>query len=306
MADLPVPVNKPRIPDIDERIDFVIEFLIDGCDAPITVWMTKFWPAFQQLVLEWYAIDIKNIFVAFLRPGLFAIEGRSGRHWGGGRKGKRGKQGGWVTKAITFDPSEWLGKHIAGGEEFRARALPPGATWMWILEGTIERFLFYCMVLDLVTEFAYRWSSSMVETKYCSAAQDASFLGEIKDQLLLGIFGWTPVGMLTVRKMRNISFFNGFGVGQTVGIGHASFSASIRPIESDPSGDWVRVRLRCLTGPSAGMEIVEEHDSSNGKSFEQGVGASARPGDVWIAETLANGAHMMDVAYLSLGSAYQR
>jgi len=305
MAILPPPTSRPVIPDIDERIDFVLEFLIDGCDAPITVWMSKFWPAFSQLVLEWYAIDIKNIFTAFLRPGLFAIEGRSSRHWGAGDKGKRGKKGGWVTKAITFDPSEWIGKMIGGGEEVRARALPPGAAWMWIFEGTIERFLFYCMVLDLVTNFSYRWASSMVETKYCQAAQDAVFLGEVRDIPMLGIFGWSPVGALFPRKMRNISFFNGFGVAQTVGMGHISFTADIRPIEADPSGDWVRARLRCLTGPSAGTEVVEEHDSSSGEAFQIGLSTAARPGDVWIAETLANGAHMMDVGYLSLGSAWQ-
>jgi hypothetical protein len=292
------PVTKPKPDIIDERIQFVIQFLIDGCDAPITVWCETFWQAFQHLVLQWYAIDLLNVFKAWLAPGTFAIEGRSNRHWGGGKKGKR--KGPWqlLWKYVGFDPGEWLGEQFWGHDELRARPLPPGASYLWIFEGVIERFLWYCMVLDLVTDFAYRWSSAMVETKYCQMADDPILLAECGPYPLLGIFGWDTQGAFHPLKMRHIDFFNSFGVSASGGMGSAGGTAIISMPDPAPPTAEIETRMRVLLGPQAGRETYSKTTIAKNSTVTVGAGLAVYPGDLVIFEIRVNAGMTMEKAHL--------
>lgn len=282
------PITHNPLDEFEKRLDWIINSLSDMCDAPITVWIEKLWKPLGELILTWYALDLKNIFTAYLRPGLFAIEGRSTRHWGRGEKGKRrtGFSKSWerVGTVVGWDPNEVLGKGLWGGDELRARPLPPGAQYLWIFEGVIERLLFYWMVVDLGTTFLYNWMSAVEETKYCLASRDAVFTGKMGPHPLLGLFGWDPQGPFVPQKMRNISFFNGFGVGASGGMGSAGGSAlvTIPPEYTEPV--TVECRIRCLTGPSAGAEVYSSHTIEPSHSAAVGCGTAIQSGDVVIFE----------------------
>lgn len=293
-----VPSSRPNPPGIEEKLDYIIQQLFDPCDAPITVWIEKLWPALGRLILAWYVIDLKNIFTSYLRPGAWLLESRSSRHMGG-KKGKRGKSA-WtvIGKVIAFDPSEFIGRHLAGGDEIRARALPPGAAWLWILEGVIERFLFYMMVLDLTTDFAYEWISAVMETKYCQARDDAVFLGECGPYELLGIFGWDVQGMYHPLKMRNILFFNGFGVMGAKGPGVCGATARVVRHESQPTGGWVHTRLRFLLGPSQGRILTMDYDDIGPDGVDANIGANVQAGDLVIFEIAVDGHWVMEKSNL--------
>lgn len=295
--------DRPYIPNIERRIQFIIDALIDPCDAPITVYFKLFWPAFRRLVLQWYITDLKQVFTSWLRPALFAVEGRSKRHWGGGKKNKRGWFWRRIGTVVSFDLGEFIGKHLWGGEEIRSRALPPGAGYLWILEGIIQRLLFYMMVLDLLTEFLYAWGSSVMATAYCQARDDAVFTGKCGPYPLLGIFGWDAQGAYTPLKMRNIAFFNGFGVMQTVGPGRVGASAAVRRNPDDPEAGWVKLRLRCLEGPSKDQEVQMDYEPPGMDPMETGVGASCQKGDIWIFEIAVDGRWIMDQSYLWMHAA---
>jgi len=293
-----VPQTRPNPPGIEEKVDYIVSQLIDPCDAPLTVWIEKLWPALGRLILAWYVVDLKNIFTAYLRPGAWLLESRSSRHMGG-KKGKRGG-GAWtvIGKVIAFDPSEFLGRHLAGADELRARPLPPGASWLWILEGVIERFLFYCMVVDLATDFAYEWISGVMETRYCQARDDAVFLGECGPYDLLGIFGWDVQGMYHPQKMRNILFFNGFGVMGGKGPGSAGATAIVKRHASQPTGGWVKCRVRFLLGPSAGRVIERSFDDIGPDGVEANIGCAIQGGDLMIFEIAVDGHWVMEKSHM--------
>lgn len=277
-----IPQTRPVPHEIEDRIDFVVQWLIDPCDAPITVWLEKFWPAFGELVLEWYAFDLLNMFKAFLKPNLYAIEGRSSRHWGKGEKGKRKGWTNWIRLTVSFDPSEWLGNNVWGAEELRARQIPPLAGYLWIFEGLIERFLWYCMVLDLVTAFAYRWMSAVVETRYCQAADDPVFLGSIASTPLLAIFGMDTLGIWQPDKMRNLSFYNGFGVGGNQGGGTASWSGTVSQPSDAPGVRHLVCRCTVQAGPSAGRFVETSYTFGPGVTQQVGCGMAIQRGDIVI------------------------
>lgn len=283
------PQTRPPVPDdTDERIQFVIHFLMDPCDAPITVYMEAFRDAFTQLVIAWYALDLKNIITAYLRPQNYVIERRFLRHWGGGEKKKRPTSWEKVWQASGIDPNEWLGENLWGGDEVRARKVPPMAQWFWVIEGVIERLLFYFFVLDQVTRFAYSWTSSIVYSEYCAAQADAVFLGEAGPYPLLGIFGWDAQGTYHPRKSRNIDFFNGFGVMATQGSGYAAGSAMIKLPDDGPAVAVIETRMRCTLGPHAGLVNQTHQDIKRGETLQVGAGVPISAGDLVIFEIRVN------------------
>lgn len=294
--------------DFERRLEWILQSLGDICDAPITIWIQKLWPALGHLVLEWYAFDFQNLFVAYLRPGIFAIEGRSGRHWGGGEKGKRrtGFGAAWekLGEYVGWDPSEVLGKELWGAEELRARALPPGASFLWVFEGVIEKALYQWMVLDLTTEFVYNWMSAVEQTKYCAASRDAMFYAVCGPYPLLGIFDWDTQGAFHPLKMRNIDFFNGFGVMATGGAGSAAGTATIfLPLDGPPTAT-ILCRLRCTFGPSAGSIVQSDHTIERGQTITVGVGTAIASGDLILFEIKVNAGMTLQEADLYYQQAF--
>lgn len=302
MADQGFPITHNPLREFERKLDWILNSLTDMCDAPISVWIEKLWQPLGTLILSWYVIDLKNVFVAYMRPGLFAIEGRSGRHWGGGNKGKKrtGFSRAWerLGTVVGWDASEVLGKELWGADELRARPLPPGASFLWIFEGVIERLFFYWMVLDLGTEFIYNWMSAVEQTKYCAASRDAIFLGDCGPYPLLGIFGWDAQGSFHPLKQRNIDFFNGFGVMASGGPGSAGGSATIFLPDDGPPTATILCRMRCLLGPSAGAEANTSYIIERGSRVEVGAGTAIASGDLVIFEIKVDAGMTLEKAHL--------
>lgn len=294
--------HSSPLDEFERKLDWILNSLTDMCDAPITVWIEKLWQPLGKLILAWYVIDLKNIFTAYLRPGLFAIEGRSNRHWGGGKKGKprTGFGTAWerLGTVVGWDPSEVLGKELWGADELRVRPLPPGAAFLWIFEGVIERLFFYWMVLDLGTDFLYEWMSAVEETKYCAASRDAQFLADCGPYPLLGIFGWDTQGAFHPLKMRNIDFFNGFGVMAHGGAGSAGGTATIHLPDDGPESALIECRIRCTLGPSAGAEVYASFPINRGERIEVGAGTAIASGDLIVFEIRVNAGMTMEKAHL--------
>lgn len=295
------PKTNSPLNDFERKLDWIINEFTDMCDAPLTVWIEKLWQPLGTLILAWYVVDLKNIFVSWLRPGLFAIEGRSTRHWGRGEKGKKrtGFSKAWerIGTVVGWDPSEVLGKELWGAEELRARPLPPGAAFLWIFEGVIERLFFYWMVLDLGTEFLYNWMSSVEETKFCKAQRQAILLANRGPEPLLGIFGWDNIGFDFVLKQRNIDFWNGFGCIGSTGQGSAGATASIFLPPNGPETANIWCRIRCTFGPSAGSEVMSHFTIGRGQVVEAGCGTAIASGDLIIFEILVDAGMTLQSAH---------
>lgn len=282
------PKTRGPLAEFEDRLDWIINSFSDMCDAPVTVWIEKLWKPLGTLILAWYVIDLKNIFVAYLRPGLFAIEGRSTRHWGRGEKGKKrtGFSQAWerLGTVVGWDPSEVLGKELWGADELRARPLPPGAQYLWIFEGVIERLFFYWMVLDLGSEFIYNWMSSVEETKYCAASRDCILLANRGPEPLFGIFDWDNIGFDTVLKSRNVEYWSGFLCRGVTGSGSAGATATIYMPEDGPDTANIWCRVRCTFGPSAGSEVISHFTIARGEVVEAGCGTAIAAGDAILFE----------------------
>lgn len=279
----------PPVPDLQHRLEIIWRELVDPCDAPITVWIQYLWEPLLHAVLEWYAIDLLQVFVAYLRPARYRSVWRSSAHWKGGRKGTRGSWRRVWREIVEFDPSEYIGRHLATALELEGRPMAPGEVAIWTVGGAIERAAFWYFVLDLTSEFLYRWSSSVAQTRYCQA-RDAAVLWAHFDRFTqTGIFGWAAVLYPTTDKERNLSFWNNAGVSQSVGNGVVTARCMAKCIDGVVPTPFAGIRLRCLGGPSEGLISSLEIPGNTGSEFALSASAQFQPGDLWISEVIASG-----------------
>lgn len=290
--------TRPEIPGLEEKVDFIYSQLVDPCDAPISVWIEKMWVPLGKLVLEWYAFDVQNMIIAFVRPGR-AIFGRRGRrHWGGrGHKSKRGRFWRAIYGVLEFDISEFVGKHFPGAKVVRARNVSPGVVQLWLIEGVIERFLFYWMVIDLTTDFVYRWQSAVAQTAWCHARDDAVFVGEVSDYPLIGIVGWQAINWGTPKKIRHILFYNGFGVTPGLGGGVGALSTVFTPVPGHNNA-FAKARIRCVSGPNVGRESVWEETFTDDAPKGVTLGINATGGDTLVVEVIVGGVFLMGATFV--------
>lgn len=279
--------TRPNPPGLEEKLGFIFSEMIDACDAPISVWLECMWQPLFQLVLEWYAIDIKQIIITYYRPRIPGGFPRLGRHGSRGRKGKRKLRRNPVTGLLEFDPNEFLGKLLQGGEEFPSRPVGLWAARFWIIEGVIERITFWWFVLEVLTDFLYRWMSAVAETKYCKARDNAVFLSQKSGTVSIGILGWSVTGWGSPQKMRRILFYNGFGVMQAVGPGIASFSGTCTGRLPGVSGS-ISARLRVVNGPNFGREAVHTVYTTDLGAAAFGLTIDIDRSDTVLVETLAD------------------
>lgn len=245
------------------------------------------WHPLWELILAWYLIDIKQIIITYFRPKLPPGFPRLTRHGSRGRKGKRKLRRNPVTGIIEFDPNEFLGKLLQGGDEFPSRPLGLWEARFWIIEGVIERLLFWWFVLEVLSDFLYRWMSAVAETRYCQARDDPVFLSAKSGTVSIGILGWNPTGWGSPQKIRRIIFYNGFGVMQSVGNGIAAFSGTAKGRLPGVDGT-ISARIRVINGPNLGREqVATEHTTDLGEaSFSLSIDIG--PADTVIVETLAD------------------
>lgn len=278
---------RPNVPGLEERLPFIWRELIDPCDAPITVWLECMWDPLWDMILEWYAIDIWQILTTAAREITLGGLSRSHRHGGRGKKGRRGFWRNAPKFLLSFDPNEFLGKFLLGGEEIASQ--PPGLwKWrFWAVYGIIERLQFWYFVLELVSEFLYRWMSAVAETKYCQARDDAIFFSDAAGNVSVGIFGWVATNTTPATKMRNLSFYNGFGVQQTIAHGLATFSGTAVGRFLAVTGQ-ISCRIRCIAGPNIGKENTATATTIGREQVGFSLFLEVGPGDTIVWETLAD------------------
>lgn len=83
---------------------------------------------------------------------------------------------------------EEIGKRIPGTDALRSRSVGTLERAAWLIDGAVQRALFWLMVADLVTDFAYDWVTGIQQAGYC---KDSS-----KNRVLTEGMGWAFRGQL--------------------------------------------------------------------------------------------------------------
>lgn len=180
----------PKPPTHIDRINGIVDFWMDPCEAPFTVYAQTALPPLGRFVLELMTFGLGDIVRGFLRPkGL-----RSARH---GRRGKRGGKGGGIPEV----------GNMIGARLYQTSGQPntlsygKGEYAFWVADGNFQRALYWVMIIDLVTDFLYGWASLLTQSGYCTKPNQVQAQTRRNSVILGDTFGnWSTWGVLDTTK----------------------------------------------------------------------------------------------------------
>lgn len=198
---------------LGKKINYVIDVVMDGCDAPLTVIAQTAFPAAMRAVATYYCPDPVQMFTGYVRPGSPLKGKRKGDHGRGTRSDSK-KKTIWsrFKKIYGFDPSEWAAKKMPFADEMEGREVPGGARYGWAFFGAIERFNNWMFMYELTENFFYEWAAGVAATEYCQHQRSASFFGRSEQQGHFALLDATPCVISEVLKIRKVSYSGGNGL----------------------------------------------------------------------------------------------
>jgi len=145
-----------RPPGYIEKVNGIMNYFEYSCDINWMLYLELAAPAAGHALLTLVEFDFADVVRGALRPrGL-----RSHRHGRRGRRGGRGRPG-------IPEFGELIGKNIPGSDDWRGRQISGGAKQLWLLDGVIQRVLWYWLVVDVTIDFYYEWTSAIMQSEAC-------------------------------------------------------------------------------------------------------------------------------------------
>lgn len=162
---------------IVERVNFIIRYVANPCDAPFVVYVETMWPAALEAAITAVDFGIADIARCVFRPwALLKTQG------GRSRKRKRPK---FIRRLMRLVPVLKIVQDRKIGRNLR---------WMWIIDTKLQQVLLWFLIIDVVSEFLYRWTSNLYCTADCMM-KDApgAALAWSDGDVHLALSGWTPM-----------------------------------------------------------------------------------------------------------------
>ena len=157
-----------------------IKFLIENpCDAPWMLYVETLLPALGTATLSLLSFGMDDVVRGAFRPRVK----RSGRHRRRGRKGKK----------IRFSIPELgnaIGSDIMVEKTFPTRQVSQGTRHLWIIDGVLQRVLWYWLIYDVLDEGLYQWSSLIMKSTFCQSKFAQRLYAQGNGGGLLGILSW--------------------------------------------------------------------------------------------------------------------
>lgn len=139
-----------------DRVQSVVKFFEDPCQAPWSVYFELALPALGEVVIELLSFGLDDVIRGYFRPKGLYRRGRTGilaRRFG--------------KYARIPELGEMIGAHIPGADTIKGRKISSGLRHLWLIDGALQRLLFWWMIVDLLTDFLYNWTSAINKTEFC-------------------------------------------------------------------------------------------------------------------------------------------
>lgn len=224
-----------RHPSSKEKVNYVKDFIMDPCDAPIEIYAEVAFKAALRAIVSYYCLDMVQIFTGYVRPHQ-ALKGLRGT--GHSRSGRgRGKPRTWLkhwNKWSSFDPWDSLGRNLPGADDLAGRDVGGGVKWAWYFYGQIERLNHIIMIYSIVEQFFYDWASGMTATQYCQEARRPWCTCYNPFDQHNPLVGDTPMLVGEVIKARRTIYAAGNGIAVEGERSQATFSGIFEPYPGFP------------------------------------------------------------------------
>lgn len=287
-------------PGIFTKVNFILRYLADPCDAPLTFYAQTAAPAALQAIKTYYALDVGQIITAYVRPSSTVTRFRRGRKGGRGRKEARLRRTPWsisemaeehrqyqragrihnpsparavgqIVNPLLKDPYDTVGKLLPGGAILAGRTVSSGVSFLWRVFNFAQPWLFWLFFIDLVVDFLYDWMSAIYYSEYCLAQSDTVLLASDAAYNWLAIVPSFPALARTIEKQRgNISWALDIATlgadtviarySCTITAGAGGCGAALRFVVGPSVSGPVLAERAVSLGPNESADIVLEHN----------------------------------------------
>lgn len=229
-----------RQPSWLQKVNFIRKWISNPCDTPYAIYAeTAIKPA-GDLLLALIGFGLDDVVRGFFRPrGL-----RSRRH---GRKGRKGSR----PKELIPEVGEIIGKNIPGAEDVNARKVTDGVKTLWIVDGLLQRALYFWMMLSLPVDFGYDWISGIVRDDNTRCDGWTRMLRYAHDNTVLGLLQWQAIGLGTLNYQHGDITSNAFACSVGPGLYQAVVACTAQT--SDRDENLCDLRIRVVGGPDDGV-----------------------------------------------------
>ena len=244
------------------EVQSIVKFFEDPCQAPWSVYFELALAPAGHVVIELLSFGLDDIIRGYFRPkGLY-------------RRGRTGRLARALGKYAGIpEIGEMIGAHLPGAETIKGRMVSNGVRFMWIVDGVLQRVLFWWMVVDLLTDFLYAWTSAINKTEYCQSRCTGSVTCAILPNTVLpgvwitlgpdltrcdkswgdvnlppggapvfGRVGWTAAAVVF------LPFIGVCGPGQVRLIDNQGFIYDTREATPNPDGTWSAIAAAQIPG----------------------------------------------------------
>lgn len=173
-----------HIPGFFGKVQAIVRFFENPCDAPWFVYMETLNAPLGHMALGLLSFGMDDIVRGYARPkGLNRGNKRD-------KKGGRGKGRGGIPEVGEMI-SEWL----PAADQMKNRQVTDGVKHLWVLDGVIQRGLWWWFAADLLTDGLFIWTSLINKSEYCSLDRSRGAAGYGPDAgSAHPISGWVAAG----------------------------------------------------------------------------------------------------------------
>lgn len=194
--------KRSLLTKIVNGVNCILDFFMDPCDAPFTVYVETLFPAVMDLLVDLYAFDVEEYQQQKPFSEISPKAEKSKSKIGRGKKGGGKKKWSKIFEALSGDPGELLGKKRARHFGGSRRILTGGTSHLWIIGGVVQRAAFWVWIVCRSGEFFYDWWNGIVAKGYCTERGTGVLLAYEGVDTTHALFGWAPVFIPTILKQR--------------------------------------------------------------------------------------------------------
>ena len=165
----------PRIPSIIDRVNYIKTISEDPCNGPPWIINAElFLPPAGDAIITMMLFGWDDVARGFFRPrGLHRGKGARRGPRATGRLRRLGRALGRLP-GLGDDPGDFIGKRLPFAKKVKGRKIVMAERIMWLVDNRLQRLLFWWLVIDVVEEFFYEWTSLIMASEFCNRGFGAS------------------------------------------------------------------------------------------------------------------------------------
>lgn len=150
-----------------DKINYIVKTLSDPCDEPWLLYAELAIPAFGEAILMILGFGLDDVVRGWARPKGFKTRKQRRRLLT--KIEKAGKFGRIIRfiPGLGFDIGNTIGRLLPFAAAARTRKVSQGIRNLWIIDGVLQRVLWWWLIADVTIDFFYAWTSLMEKAGRC-------------------------------------------------------------------------------------------------------------------------------------------